>query len=58
MWLIQFLTEWMFTAQPWIATPEGINAVFVLLCLAAAMGAEVRAVALVSALLYLMLVLV
>ena len=58
MWLLQFLLEWLFAAKIWIASPQGINAVFVLLNIAAALGADARAVALVSALLYLGLVLV
>lgn len=58
MWLLQFFVECLFAAQGWFTTPQGINAVFVLLNLAAVWGADARAVALVSALLYLALVLV
>lgn len=56
MWLIQLLAEWSWGIQGWLMTPQAINAVFVLLNLAAALGAEARRVALVSALLYLALV--
>jgi len=49
MWLIQF-------AVAWAMRPETINAVFALLCLAAAMGANARWVAVISAVLYALLV--
>jgi len=41
----------------WLVSARGINALFVLICLAGALGADARAVALVSAALYLLLVL-
>lgn len=43
--------------QGWLVGARGINALFVLVCLAAALGANTRTVALVSAALYLLLVL-
>ena len=41
----------------WLASAQGVNSLFVLVCLAAALGADPRSVALISALLYLRLVL-
>ncbi len=40
----------------WLASPSGVNAVFALVCVIAALGAPARAVMWVSALLYLGLV--
>ena len=47
---------WLQFWMAWAATPQAVNAAFVLLNLAVALGAEARSVALVSALLYLALV--
>ena len=49
------LSVWM-TACEWLMTPAGVNAVFELVCVVAALGAPARAVMWLSALLYLALV--
>jgi len=46
----------MMAGCSWLATPAGVNAVFALVCVVAAMGAPARAVMWLSALLYLALV--
>lgn len=45
----------MIASLAWLASPQGINALFVLVCLAAATGANGRAIMVLSALLYLAL---
>lgn len=46
----------MMTACGWLATPAGVNAVFAVVCVVAAMGAPARAVMWLSAGLYVALV--
>ncbi|MGL5011687.1 MAG: hypothetical protein ACRC6I_17560 [Paracoccaceae bacterium] len=57
MWLNILLNE-MALAGLWLGTAQGINGLFALLCVAAALGADGRRVMALSAVLYLALMLI
>jgi hypothetical protein len=55
MWHLNFFLGWFATFGEWLLDASTLNHLFALVCLLAAMGASARAVALLTALLYLLL---